>query len=373
MRKTAWAISILLCLGACRKPFNIPSGSADKSILVVEGDILTGSVQPNRFLLSRLQDPGNPSSLPETGARVQVIGANGQRWNIPETSPGKYTQQLALPENLSYKLDIETSDGKRYESATLQPVATPPVDSVTWSQQGGEVRFFTHARDRTNATRYYRWRITETWERRAWYETYFDFRNGAIVTRPPGDQIFSCWKSEEGEGILVGSSEGLTEDVISYQPVHTVYKPSEKLFVRYSLLVSQLGLTREAYEFWRILRKNTELTGTLFDPQPSNLPTNLRCVNDDGRRVIGYVSAGRPTEKRIFVMHSALTGWPARDETLGCTSIEGSRAMAEEYLRGNPGYLPAYFITAGGGFGVAPAKCVDCRMTGGTNFKPPFW
>jgi hypothetical protein len=373
MRILLSIFTVIILLGSCKKEFSLPDTVADGSILVVEGDVLVGSNTENTFLLSRLKDLNKSDSFPETKARVEIVSAAGQKWLLPENKPGVYTAALSLPGLQSYFLKIQTADGKIYESMPQQVISTPEIDSVTWVQQDSEVRFSVHTHDPSNKTRYYRWNYRETWESHAWYETYFDFVNGFIVTRPPGDQIYACWKTEEANSIIIANSNSLSEDVISYQPVTTVVKPSEKMFVRYSILVRQLGLSKEAYDFWNILRKNTELTGTLFDPQPSNLPTNLKCTNDPSRTVIGFVSVGKLTEKRIFILHSALIGWPYRNESLGCTATERSKAQSEEFLRNNPGFLPAYFVTAGGGYGVARKECVDCRLGGGTNEKPLFW
>ena len=366
------AITVAACALGCKEEFILPDTQADTSVLVVEGDIVVGGGAENLFRLTRLRNLSQQDESPVSGARVDIVSSNGATLRLTERSPGTYASTTPLATNPSYTLRI-VAGSNTYETVSQSPVLSPAIDSVTWKQEDADVRVFAHTQDPANKTRYYRWKYIETWENRAWYETYFDFVNGSIVPRPPGDQIYACWKSEEADAILIGNSKSLDKDVISFQPITTVTRPSEKMFVRYSILVRQMGLTKEAYDFWEILKKNTELTGTLFDPQPSNLPTNIRCVNDPKAKVVGYVSVGSVTEKRLFILHSALTGWPFRDESQGCSAIESSRAQAEAFLRNNPSYLPAYFITAGGGFGVAPKTCVDCRLAGGTNVKPSFW
>ena len=366
------AFTVAACALGCKEEFILPDTQADTSVLVVEGDIVVGGGAENLFRLTRLRNLSQTEESPVTGARIDIVSSNGGTLRLTERGPGTYASTTPLSANQSYLLRI-VAGANTYETHAQSPVITPPVDSVTWRQEDASVRIFAHTADPANKTRFYRWKYIETWENRAWYETYFDFVNGSIVPRPPGDQIYSCWKSEETDVILIGNSRSLDRDIISYQPIQAVERPSEKMFTRYSILVRQMGVTQEAYDFWEILRKNTELTGTLFDPQPSNLPTNLRCVNDPKAKVVGYVSVGSVTEKRLFILHSALTGWPFRDESQSCTAIESSRAQAEAFLKNNPSYLPAYFITAGGGFGVAPKTCVDCRLAGGTNVKPSFW
>jgi hypothetical protein len=360
----------------CRKPFDLPVVPEDNSALIVEGDIMVGANKTTRIQLSRLRSTADPEqNLPENNANVRIIGSNGTQWPLYENgkATGTYEADYSLDPGLSYKVRILTSSGKTFESKMEAVVPTPEVDSVTWKYQDDAVKVYVHTHDPAGKSRFYRWDYAETWEHRAWYETYFDFLNGQIITRPVGDQIYSCWRNEESNSILIGNSNDLTDDVISYQPVTAVYRPSQKMYVRYSILVKQWGLSREAYNFWSILKKNTELTGTLFDPQPSQLPSNLTCTSDPLQVVVGYVSACKVTEKRMFILNSALPAWPYRNETLGCTPTEGPKFAMEAFLATHPDFLPAYYITAGGGYGVAPRVCVDCRLQGGDIIKPSFW
>ena len=367
-------VLISLLLIRCRKPYDLTVAAVDTGILVVEGTILAGPGKENIFKLSRLNDLSNiAAETPVRGAKVEIVSDNGNRWLLFEDIPGTYRSYLSLTSTNKYTLLIQMPDGSEYASEEQKVVITPDVDSLSWKQEGDLVNLYSHTRDASNSTRYYRWSFEETWESRAWYETYFDFVNGFIVARPPGDQIYSCWKNASSNTVIIGSSTSLKDDVISYQPITTLVKPSEKLYVRYSLLVKQTGLTKEAFDFWSLLKKNTELTGTLFDPQPSSLPTNIKCTSDTGKQVIGYVSAATVTEKRIFIRNSEVVLWPYRNENTSCPAIERSKSAAEAFLADNPDYLPAYFVTAGGNYGVAEKKCVDCRFSGGTNIKPFFW
>jgi hypothetical protein len=375
MRK--WFIILNVSIGlfsSCRKPYDLNVSGGDPGILVVEGTILVGSNQDNVFKLSRLNDlAAIVSETAVTNARVEIVSGNGNRWVVNEVSPGTYRSILNLNSGSTYQLLIQTSDGLQYSSEVQKVVRTPEIDSLSWRQEGDIVNMYAHTHDATNSTRYYRWSYEETWESHAWYETYFDFVNGIIIARPPGDQIYSCWKNASSNNVIVGSSTSLKDDVISYQPVTSLTKPSEKLYVRYSVLVRQIGLTSDAYDFWSLLKKNTELTGTLFDPQPSTLPTNLKCTTNPGKKVIGYVSAATVSEKRLFIRNSEVSLWPYRNESTSCPAIEKSKSQAEIFLSNNPDYLPAYYVTAGGNYGVAERKCVDCRYSGGTNVKPVFW
>jgi hypothetical protein len=373
MRTISKFLFIILIASGCTKALELPDTTPDNSILVVEGDIKTGTNSENIFKLSRLKPLFEVDEVPELNAQVEIVAENGTKWALTDQKNGEYTGSPFLPTNIPLAVRIQTSDGKTYESAFQNSLTSPDIDSVTFKQEEGGVRLYVHASNNSASSKNYRWTYTETWENRSRYETYHDFVNGDIVPRPLGDQIYRCWKSEGEKNVIVNNTTELGQDVISYQPIAFIPNLSEKFYTRYSVNVQQIAITKEAYDFWEILRKNTELTGSLFDPQPSIMPTNIKCTNDPTRKAVGFVSVGKVSEKRIFILNSELNLWPTRNENASCAASEMPRFIAERFLSQNKDYLPAYLVTAGGGFGVAPRGCVDCRLNGGINVEPTFW
>lgn len=376
--KTGWTFLILsLLLTNCKKPFNPDVSDSDLFMLAIEGNIVTGLNIENTIHLSKLRNLSSPpNDNPETKALVQIVSNSGEKWTLPEVSSGIYQAKLSLNNNASYQLKIQTQSNKLIESPMSQPVLTSPIDSVTWAYDAVSKRidFFVNSHAPLQNTHYYRWNFKETWERHAWYESDYEYVNRKIVLRPYANYTYACYSNDSAHSIIIGNNSNLSQNIINAQPLTSIYSPSEKLFVRYSILVQQMGLTKQAYDFWDILKKNTELTGSLFDPQPSKMPTNLICTNDKNLQLQGFISVGNMTEYRIFVKNASLAGWPFRDETLNCSSVEkGSQSSAEAYLLQYPDYQPAYYIMGSGGFGLAPKICVDCRLTGGTTQKPIYW
>ena len=374
MNKYAGVIGLLISISGCTKSFELPDTKPDQSVLVVEGTIQAGTTAENTFTLSRVKALFEFDDIPEENARVEIKQQNGPSWGLTHKGKGVYSATLSLPADSPLALQISTPDGLTYETPYQQAKRTPEIDSVTWKQESsGDIRLFVHTHDDQNETKNYKWSFKETWERRSWYQGLYEFKNGSIIPRAPDDQIYTCWNSSDAPSFIIANTNNLADDIISYQPIASIIKPSEKLYIRYSILVEQVALTQEAYDFWEILRKNTELTGTLFDPQPSRMPTNITCTNDPSREAIGFISVANITRKRIFILNSEVNLWPSKNDAAACDAFEFGKFQAERFLSQNPIYLPAYFITAGGGFGVALRQCVDCRLTGGTNIKPDFW
>jgi Domain of unknown function (DUF4249) len=166
---------------------------------------------------------------------------------------------------------------------------------------------------------------------------------------------------------------------ISHFFFNSVSKSTEKMYVLYSVLVNQYALTKDEFEYWTELKKNSEQLGTLFDAQPSQIGSNIHCISNPGEPVMGYLSASTVQKKRLFVGISEMTNMNyipytlpchvIKDVTTGFSSLDTS--IAYEYLD-KPNHLFTFWYYDGA-YHVAQNFCIDCREHGGTNLKPDFW
>jgi hypothetical protein len=373
-KKLTISLVVFLLLN-CRKPYSPPDSELGNVTLVVEGLIAVGDSADNRFLLSKLKSLGDSSlNDPEERALVSIESLTGKKWVLPELSPGAYQVVDNFPSNTDYRLRITTTNGNIYETPFLKPVNTPPIDSLTWLEPE-DMNIYVHTHDPGNSTKYYRWEFAETWEYRSIFESFIKFDGTNFQYREPGEMTYSCFRYRLSNSIIINNTTALAEDRISYQLLKKIPNGAEELSVRYSILVRQVGFTKEAYEFWNILKKNTELTGSLFDPQPSLLPGNILCVNRPGEKAIGYVCAGKQQLKRLFISYSELIlPWPKGGESDYCKELKSDSTRAKDTLRQDSNFLPAYFIgTDGDSVAVAKKLCVDCREKGGSTKKPLYW
>ena len=148
-------------------------------------------------------------------------------------------------------------------------------------------------------------------------------------------------------------------------PLAFIATGSEKLSYIYSLKVKQFVMDSVGYAFFRLLKKNTEETGSIFDPQPGNLKGNIVNLNDPLEMVVGYIGAGNSSEKREFFS----IPWnyqPNCSEMILVPNIKDSL----DYYFSEGEYWPVGKDV--GGWISSLGRCVDCR-TRGTNIKPDFW
>jgi hypothetical protein len=233
-------------------------------------------------------------------------------------------------------------------------------------------------------THYYEWNYTETWE----FHSPF-LPNLAYDTLPPYSRamppniivipalinfsIYTCWQTVSSTDLIIGSSIGLYRDLIYDLPLEFIPPASQKLGVEYSILVNQYALTAGAYQFLQEMKTNTEETGSIFDPQPSELNGNIHSLTNPAETVIGYVSISSAQSQRIFISNAEIPGWDYRSPCeLDTVELPTSALNADA-----SGLIPVMALRGGSAQGVtsftATLKyCVDCTLTG-TNQKPSFW
>ncbi|MDO1450369.1 DUF4249 domain-containing protein [Rhodocytophaga aerolata] len=381
-----WLYILLLFISSCVEEYLPPPIEAPEGLLVIDGYLNSGQ-EASTIVLSRTQnlaDTVNP--IAETGARVIVQSEQQESYQFMETGNGVYTlPAINVVSGQKYRLQILTASGQEYESEYVAVKATPAIDSISWKVENGGLQLYANTHDEQNNTWYYRWRFEETWQYTSAFESTMDFVNRQLV--PRSEDIYRCWRTEPSTNIIIGSSTRLTRDVIQEFPLQFLPSDSEKLGIRYSILVRQYALSKESYEYLQKLEKNTENLGTLFDPQPSQLTGNLRCVSDPAEIVIGYFDVLAEQQQRIFIGKEQLPAWAVttgyeacRNDTVDVMDIpplpSGYMFIEKQWfykpITGpvrDPS-APLFVYTEGAV--ISPISCVDCR-TRGTNIKPDFW
>ena len=362
---------------SCIDPFAPKINSTDSNILVVNGylDASTGSAT---IQLSRSTNIADVLSSPaELKATVTISSSGGIIYQFIEQGGGDYlATNIKIDAQQSYTLKILTKDGEQYSSVAEPVKTTPSIDSVSWvvDSFNSAVAIKVNTHDPQNNTRYYQWDFVETWEYQTKYNSSYEYVGNTIVPRTK--DISRCYKSATNQAIIVGSSTKLSLDVIRDFQINSISQSSAKLARRYSILVKQHALTREAYEYWSVLKNNSESLGSLYAPIPSQLVGNISNINNKSIPVIGYFSIYSVQEKRIFIKNSQLpkniisqTGY----ESCQSNSIDlKDLPLPASYLFLTPIYVPFPPPTIIG-YEVVNAGCADCRLAGGSITVPDFW
>ncbi|MET4073944.1 DUF4249 domain-containing protein [Hymenobacter sp. UYCo722] len=368
--------SLVLLLSSCIDPFTPPSISSPPSYLVVDGFINSRGI--STISLSRTYAIALAASPPtETSASVFIEAQSGRRYSLRESAvKGTYVSDpLALPPADTYRLHLTTAAGKEYASTYVPVKTTPPIDTVAWRATGTGVDITMSAHDPANATQYYRFEYAETWEIVSPYIPSLEFLGGRL--RPLSVPFPAlCWRTVRGTTVQLANTTTLTQDVVASYPLRQLPSTAPQLLRQYSLLVQQHALTKDEYQYWELLRKNTETIGSLFDPQPVQLTGNVQGLGSNaGAIALGYVGAHSLSEKRIFIARRQLpAAWRPLTGYESCMPPDTVRPGAETYAFGT-NYLPIYATYKNGGLvGIlaATADCIDCRRRGSA-IRPSYW
>lgn len=244
------------------------------------------------------------------------------------------------------------------------------------------MHIYVNSHDAQNNTLYYKWDYAETWEIVSHYDAalkYFpgeapDGSQGYVTARDEDEmkKMKYCWQNITSTNIHLGSSVSLASDIISSEPLVFIPRGSEKLSVRYSILVKQYALDKQAYEFYQLMKKNTESIGSIFDAQPSDITRNIHCTSNPNEKVIGYIDVSTEQRKRIFITYEQVMGAQWRyDPKCEERYVENKKINLVTYFRGNS-YIPCSVKGLAEGYYSVNENCADCR-TRGTNDKPDFW
>lgn len=375
-KKPVYALAFLIFIFGCKERFEPELKTINSRLLVVEGVINVGG-EPTVIHLSRTipaAESGKTIAI-EKDAQVYIESTDGQSYQLLENQPGTYQSAvLNLDSQKKYKLKI-ISKGQQYLTDFLEARVTPPIDDVTWESKTNGVQVYVSTHDNTNNSRYYRWDFEDTWIFYANYKSTLIWDGTGLRPRNwDTEDIYRCWRTTNSTSIVVGSSIKLNNDVIYKQPLAFIPSTSEKFTEKYSILVKQYVLTKEAFDFWENLRKNTENLGSIFDAQPSQLTGNIRNVNNPNEPVLGYISVGNVETKRIFIGKDELPSW-VPDPIVKC-SLDSIDVNNAQIFANTNYYIPIGEIWNDTGklvgYRWTTKECSDCTLRG-VNKKPNFW
>lgn len=387
-----WVCALFLAIASqgCKVPYNPPPIASPGNFLVVEGMINTGP-DSTIIKLSRMVNlSSTKTTKPELGSQVVVESDNNATYALIDMGNGNYAApSLSLDKTRKYRLRITTANSEKYLSSYEAVLNNPPIDSVGFAvTNSNTVQVYVNTHDAANVVDYYRWDFAETWKFHSDYQSGYVTNGVAIVARTPSQDIYYCFNRDSSSTIILGSSAQLTQRVIYQQPIVSILANTDKLQEKYSILVNQYALSKDAYSFWVNLKKNTEQLGSIFDAQPSAINGNIQCISTPSKPVVGFISVSNIQRKRVFVTRYQLPnilnptispykcrldsflfdasipgGPPVVNQVASLLVPIGSQLIPVNQINSNSGLL---------GYTGSSLLCVDCT-TRGTKKQPAFW
>ncbi|MFH1159520.1 MAG: DUF4249 domain-containing protein [bacterium] len=377
--KNISVILAMVLLFACIKPYNpLIDGNAENKY-VVSGRI-TDTEGWQEVEVSLSSPIESPEYVPVSACQVKILDDKGNVFSLEEYKPGQYhvwMGQEYLTPGTSYQVRVTTPGGEELVSGFDKMPNGPPLDSVYYFLEDVPtpnpeiylrvMQFYVDLNAEGDYSQYYKWEVVETWEYHAARPVEYFYDGTWHKIEPPDYSNKVCWVTGLVKNVFTISTKSLSQNTYNQYPLHSIDGHSSRLGILYSMLVRQLALSEEAYNYWEQLRVNSNEQGGLYEKQPFAIKGNLLNVSNPERDVLGYFYAASESTKRYFYQ-----------------DIEGidrgfSDYCTEEYL-GLFGWkeffswqYPVYYYYNIGVVKILNNYCIDCRLLGGTTVKPDFW
>ncbi len=311
IRNIYLVVVFLILMDSCIDPFK-PNISKYENVFVVDGE-LTNLPGPYKVELKRSYKFEDNTGAPVSGATVKIIDDSGIETGLAEKDKGIYLTTDSTFRGVvgkGYKLQIKLN-GEVYESSFETLKKPIPIDSVYWEYKSSDrgIHLYLDSHDPENNTHFYSWEYEETWKFRVPID---------IDYRPEWKE---CYKNENSYNFNIGTSTRRNGDIITMEPLLFIGENTNRLYIRYTMLVRQFALTEPAYNYFRDLITINQDQGSLFDPVPYSLLGNMKNLDNKGVPVLGYFLVAGASEQRIFIDRKELPKeYNPTDGFAGCNS-----------------------------------------------------
>ena len=420
---TSLVLTALLSVG-CITTYAPPVIEEFSSLPVVDGVITDGETV---IRLARSVELTAISTIMEkmSGARVWVESESGQEFVGTETGLGVYTIPVgSLDVGTRYRLRF-THLGEEFESTYRSPQATPHLEELDFHRNGTQIQVRLNVDGEVDGPRHYMWSYEENWETRAgynatqylsatpdgvlgfneiglkygYYKEYKDYvewtsleewerdllrgqgykapppptYNPVYVLDFPGgvSPFYYCWKNARSDQLLLGSTDMLRENTLRDHVLYEFPVDGDRLSALYHTKVIQYALADDAFFYFENQKKNSDDTGSIFAPIPSEMPGNIVCTTSPELPVIGFVEVSKLAQREVFVEGNSSSD--------GCTISTAEQIKmrrdaifdeTKDDKTADAVYFNYYMINDGS---YTTDQCIDCRRFGGTKSRPDWW
>ncbi|MDP1621303.1 MAG: DUF4249 domain-containing protein [Bacteroidales bacterium] len=378
--KNILLILTMLALSACIKSFDPVIDASAENKYVVSGRV-TDAEGWQEVEVSLTSPIGSPKFIPVTGCQVSILDDKGNDFTLNEWEPGKYQVWMGheyLIPGTSYQVKVTTPGGEELVSGFDKMSKGPPLDSVYYSINDiptadptinlNVMQFYVDLQAEGDYSHFYKWDVVETWEYHAALpaEYYFDGSHHKIV--PPDYTNKVCWTTGLAKNVFTISTKSLAQNKYEKYPLHSIDGRSSRLGILYSMLVRQLSISEEAYNYWEKLRINSNEQGGLYEKQPLAIKGNMMNLSKPEKDVLGFFYAASERSHRYFYQN--VEGIELKFSNFCFESGLGRLGWKEFFWWEYPVY---YYFNEVGALRILSYECIDCRKIGGTIVKPDFW
>lgn len=295
----------------------IPKLDEVEAIITVDARLVMGG-QDNKIEISKsigFSEKGYyfPSLI---GAEVQMIDDQNNVFQVVETENGIYSVGFQIEPDRKYKLKI-SAEGETYESEFEAAPELPNIDTL-YSEQaekllqpGGETsvddfdntvghQFYVDI-DNNNESKFYRFYARKI------LQYYFSF--DTIMFGEPVVAYKYGWKSifPQGSFNVAGAAKYSSSNNIYKHPVEffgyreEAYLDTGQIGFGRIYIIHQYGIPKSGYNFYNDLNSQLDADGKIFDPLYIQARSNLRCISDPNKIILGNFEIASYRESRYYL------------------------------------------------------------------------
>jgi hypothetical protein len=332
--KFIWWLAFIVMACVERIDFDVPPAQFQ---IIVEG-MITDSPGPYTVTVTKGLNVNIDSIVvaPITNAHLTLFDDEGNSEPLTEKEPGIYITGGLIQGEVGheYHIRVETSDGRIFESAPdkLNPVGE--IDNVHFEYEKrsviksfGEIpadvfNIYVDANAGSANENYVRWRYTGTYkvvtypaEHYTWNPPYLPYRNpfpcsGYIITGgapggllvPVGEcECCTCWAKHYEPSPQLSDVQLVSGGEFKNVKVGEVPISNNTFLEKYMVEVEQMSLSRNAFEFFKLIRAQKEGASSLFQPPSGEIRGNITPVNNNDP-VVGLFWATSLRKKTTFIL-----------------------------------------------------------------------
>lgn len=393
----------LLLLFACIDEYEIEVINKYENAMVIDGKI-TNLPGPYTITLSTSTSIEDPVFTPVRFAQVMIVDDIGNSETLSEIKEGVYqTSETGIQGTIgrSYKLIIQSKEGKNYESGFEELLAPVAIESLTAQLESrfapnlnpvdlnddyeDGIQFYVTTETSENNQNFYCWELEETFEihstwRIAYIYNGYGWTSHNDKFRIPSnrDTLHYCWKTINNK-LFTSSTLNSSTPKITNLPLNYVSFYDEMLQYKYSVMLNQYTISENTHLYFKALLSQEDGLEGLYTKQPYQIEGNVHSADNPDEAILGYfMVAGTTIGKRLSVSRptNLRQSWKPLCDIDDFTSPRDTTGIDLNY-RASPGLWPVYvakYEDETGRYYIAPPpECIDCTKRGGVTKKPDYW
>jgi hypothetical protein len=390
LNKITFLLLTCFVINGCTEPYILETNTYEEA-LVVEATI-TNELKKQEITITKTARFEDKEIKSESGADVYITDNIGNRYHFEEEA-GKYvsTTEFQAISGREYKLNINTSDGRSFESSTENLAPLNPIQDIKAFVETKDslrgVNIHVYNNDPTGDAKYYRYKYEETYKiiTPNWSSLKATVIPGSTPSSNPSIKLVpnsvntkTCYGTKNSTDIILTSTVEQNETQVDF-PLRFISDQNYIISHRYSILVHQYVENLAAYTYYKTLKKISD-SGTLLSPlQPGFLYGNIKSKSNPDDKVIGYFDVTSISSKRLYFNYADLFfGESLPPYYTKCDLVNfnfcfrGLDCNGDDLVYGIDNNNFTYSDNRGMQYSMYPAPCGDCT-TFASNVKPPFW